>query len=133
MTDERALPLDDDEQTARCRALEMMVLLRALLDAVWSEVEFAVARPRMTAKDRSVAHAMMTYRAQARRWLLAPVNKEDIDVIAERAGLSDGKIWEIVQRFVRDGEDPAPLRHLYQVIGDRPGRKNFALDVSSVV
>lgn len=129
MIDERAV-LDEDEQVARCRALEMMVLLRALLDAAWKESD--IAHRMDTPQNKSVAHSMRAHRAAARWWLLSPVNREHIETIAERAGLPDDWIWILVRRFVRDGEDPAPLRQLYQTIGDRPGAKKFEIGVAFV-
>lgn len=125
MTQERAL--DEDEQTARCRALEMMVLLRALLDAVWNE-DCGVQWKTLTAIQRWRMRLGVIRRAAARAWFLRPANREHIDEIADRAGLPENMIWTLVGRFVRDGEDPAPLHRLYDMVSDRPGSKRFDFD-----
>lgn len=135
MTDERAVPLDDEEQNNRCRALEMMVLLRALLDATWRESDVAHWRTDTPQDQRNVVsrvHALQIHRSAARTWLLAPDNAQHVAEIAERAGLPDGMIGDLVRRFVRDREDPAPLHSLYYMMADRPGSKRFDFGVHFV-
>lgn len=134
--DERAVPyVDEDtpEQQERCRALEMMVLLTALLDATWRSGR-TVALEDMTLSQRWRERLAITRRKAARAWFLerSAAHRRHVEDIATCAGLADGRIWELVQRFVVDGEDPAPLTALYDAVADRPGRKKFGLDVAFV-
>lgn len=129
MTQERAVPFDD-EQNDRCRNLEFAVLLRALLDAAWRESD--IAHYKETPQNLSRKRACQTHRAAARGWLLSPANHEHVETIAERAGLPEGAIWSLVERFVRGAEDPAPLRQIYDSLMHRPGSFRLGPDVAFV-
>jgi hypothetical protein len=125
---------DTPEQQARCRTLELMVLLRALLDACWDGDENADTSdmPRTTRGRHRMA---IIRRRWARAWFLDPwpPQRRHVDDIAACAGLQPGAIWVLVDRFIVQGEDPREIVSLYELISDRPGAKKFDLSVSSGV
>lgn len=133
MTESAYVDEDTPEQQARCRALEFAVLLRALLDATWRD-NTTVRPSDLTSNQRWLRRLAIIRRRAARRWFLdrhreARAHVEDI---ATLAGLPEGAIWKIVNRFIVAGEDPAPLVALQDALSDRPGSKNFDFTVAFV-
>ena len=125
--------LDDEDQKNRCRMLELAVLLRALLDATWKD-EIGLARNMDDRRRRADFRIDRLRRIEARSWLLSqnPAHRRHVESIADAAGLPDGWVWRLVNRFVEEGADPAPLHALQDMLSERPGSKKFDLDVAFV-
>ncbi len=133
MTESAYIDEDTPEQQARCRALEFAVLLRALLDATWQED--GSSDPASWGASWSWRQRLGRVRRRAaRRWFLDrhPEQRSHVEDIATLAGLPEGAIWKMVDRFIVAGDDPAPLLALQDALSDRPGSKNFDFSVAFV-
>lgn len=122
---------ETDDQEARCRALEMAVLLRALLDATWSKKWAAKLESRQRRAEYRMAELR---RLEARNWFLdkGRAHRAHINSIAEAAGLPHEWIWMLVDRYIVKGEDRTPLVEFQSMMSDLPGRKKFDFSVAFV-
>lgn len=109
--------LNVEAQIERCRRLEMAVLIQALVDAVWTPPDWTDKDDR---RRRSDLRSGELRRLEVRNWFLDrdPKHREHIEAIADSAGMPDGYIWRLVERFLIDGEDPAPVHAMHARMRD---------------